>query len=192
VSGGVGRTAVCEGGVVDADTRRARFEALAPGLIEPLRRFLARRTDAATAEDALADTLLVCWRRVDELPEDPLPWAYGVARNALANAERGRRRQQRVAARIASSDPPPLTTPGPEAGDDRVTTALAALPAADQELLRLWAWEQLGPAEIATVLDVTPNAVSIRLHRARQKLKEQLRKIEAGAGHEESTERREP
>jgi RNA polymerase sigma-70 factor (ECF subfamily) len=177
---------------VDADTRRARFEALAPGLIEPLRRFLARRTDAATAEDALADTLLVCWRRVDELPEDPLPWAYGVARNALANAERGRRRQQRVAARIASSDPPPLATPGPEDGDDRVTTALAALSSADQELLRLWAWEQLGPAEIATVLDVTPNAVSIRLHRARQKLKEQLRKIEAGAGHEGSTEGREP
>jgi RNA polymerase sigma-70 factor (ECF subfamily) len=180
--------------VVDPDTRRARFEALAPGLIEPLRRFLARRTDAATAEDVLADTLLVCWRRLDELPEDPLPWAYGVARHALANAERGRRRQQRVAARIAATDPPATSAPGPgsEAGDDRVTTALAALPTGDQELLRLWAWEQLGPAEIATVLDVTPNAVSIRLHRARRKLEEQLRKIDAAAGHEESREGREP
>ena len=42
----------------------------------------------------------------------------------------------------------------------------------EAELLRLWAWEQLGPAQIATVLDLTPNAVSIRLHRARGRFKE--------------------
>jgi RNA polymerase sigma-70 factor, ECF subfamily len=41
------------------ESRRDRFEEVAPGLIEPLRRFLARRTDAATAEDVLAETLLV-------------------------------------------------------------------------------------------------------------------------------------
>ena len=51
---------------VDPETRRERFEAVAPGLIEPLRRFLSRRTDPATADDVLADTLLVCWRRFDE------------------------------------------------------------------------------------------------------------------------------
>ena len=77
-------------------TRRERFEALAPGLIEPLRRFLARRTDPATADDVLADTLLVCWRRLDDVPDEALPWAYGVARNCLANAERSGRRQERA------------------------------------------------------------------------------------------------
>ena len=91
---------MCEAGGVDAQTRRERFEELAPDLIEPLRRFLARRTDAATADDVLSETLLVCWRRLEELPDEPLPWAYAVARNCLANAERGARRQQRVAARI--------------------------------------------------------------------------------------------
>ena len=40
--------------------------------------------------------------------------------------------------------------------------------------------------EIATMLDVTPNAVSIRLLRAREKLKAEIGKIEAGAGHEQS------
>ena len=101
------------------DARRERFEAIAPALVEPLRRYLARRTDPATADDVLAETLLVCWRRLDELPDDPLPWSYGVARNCLANAERGVRRQQRLAAKIAVVDPPADSVPGP--GDDAGT-----------------------------------------------------------------------
>jgi RNA polymerase sigma-70 factor (ECF subfamily) len=178
--------------VEDEAGRRARFEELAPTLVEPLRRFLARRVDPATADDVLSDTLLVCWRRLDELPEDPLPWAYGVARNCLANAQRGSRRQQRLAARISVVDPPTQTTDGPEPPDDTLTDALAALRPDDAELLRLWAWEQLTPAEIATVLGITSNAASIRLHRARGKLKDQLRKAGPVSGHEESREGRRP
>jgi RNA polymerase sigma-70 factor (ECF subfamily) len=163
---------------------RERFEALAVEVVEPVRRFLARRTDPDTADDVLADTLLVCWRRLDELPEEPLPWVYGVARHALANAQRGVRRQRRLAARISVVDPPREVTATDPEPDPRVTEAVDRLRPEDAELLRLWAWEQLSPAEIATVLGVTPNAASIRLHRARQKVKEQLRKIDAGSGHE--------
>ncbi len=175
---------------VSIDERRARFEALAPGLIEPLRRYLARRTDPTTADDVLADTMLVCWRRLDDVPDEALPWAYGVARNCLANVERSGRRQQRLAAKIAVVDPPTESMPGPGEHDDALAEALDALRAEDAELLRLWAWEQLAPGEIATVLGITANAASIRLHRAREKLREQLRKIEASAGHEESREGR--
>jgi len=169
------------------ESRRERFEAVAPGLIEPLRRFLARRTDPTTADDVLAETLLVCWRRVQDLPEEPLPWAYGVARNCLLNAQRSARRQDRVAARLAAE---PVDAGPPE--DASLHEALARLRPDDAELLRLWAWEQLTPAEIATVLDVTPNAASIRLHRARQRLKDQLRKTAGAAGHEGSREGRRP
>ena len=161
--------------VTDAG-RRARFEAVAGLVTEPVRRFLARRTDAETADDVLADTLLVCWRRLDDVPDgdEALPWAYGVARHALANAERSARRQRRLAYRITVVDPPSETAAEEEQPDDRVALALARLRPDEAELLRLWAWEQLGPAEIATVLDLTPNAVSIRLHRARGRLKEIL------------------
>ncbi|ABL83475.1 MULTISPECIES: sigma-70 family RNA polymerase sigma factor [unclassified Nocardioides] len=171
------------------ESRRDRFEEVAPGLIEPLRRFLARRTDPATAEDVLAETLLVCWRRAEELPADPLPWAYAVARNCLRNAERAVRRQQRVAARIATVDPPAEATSAIEPDQD-VRDALLRMRADDAELLRLWAWEQLEPAEIAVVLGITANAASVRLHRARTKLADQLGKTGAGAGHEESREGR--
>ena len=172
------------------DDRRARFEEIAPALMEPLRRYLARRTDPATADDVLADTLLVCWRRLDELPEDPLPWAYAVARNCLANARRGARRQDRLAARISVVDPPRETAPGPGEGDDVLAGAMARLRPEDAELLHLWAWEQLAAGEIAVVLGITPNAASIRLHRAREKLRTELRKVAATAGHEESREGR--
>ena len=177
-------TAVWHGGGVTSEPRQARFESVAAEVVEPLRRFLARRTDTATADDVLADTLLVCWRRIDEVPDEALPWAYGVARLCLANAERSARRQRRVSERLGAQ---PVSEPGEH---DALHEALARLPAADAELLRLWAWERLGPAEIAVVLDVSPNAAGLRLHRAREKLRDELRKIGLGAGHEGSTEGR--
>lgn len=169
------------------ESRRDRFEEVAPGLIEPVRRYLARRTDPETAEDVLAETLLVCWRRATELPDQPLPWVYAVARNCLRNAERSARRQERVAARImalpADAEPP---------DDPALDVALAALRPEEAELLRLWAWEQLTPAEIGAVLGITPNAASTRLTRARKKLSDRLRKSAGAAGHEESREGRRP
>jgi RNA polymerase sigma-70 factor, ECF subfamily len=171
-----------------------RFEALARQLVDPLRRFLARRADAETADDVLADTLLVCWRRLDDIPDEPLPWAYGVARNCLANALRSDRRQARAAAKLAAIDPPRAVEPGPADGDPDLAEALVALPETDAELLRLWAWEQLTPAEIAEVLEITANAASVRLHRAKGKLRAELEdrlgKKDAAAGHEESREGR--
>jgi RNA polymerase sigma-70 factor (ECF subfamily) len=184
---------MCEGwGVAEEhpDDARERFEALAAEVVEPVRRFLARRTDPDTADDVLAETLLVCWRRLDDVPDNALPWVYGVARNCLANVQRGDRRQVRLAARITVVDPPRETEREADGPDERVTAALAALRPDEADLLRLWAWEQLGPAEIAEVLGITPNAASIRLHRARGKFVEELRKIDGGAGHEEAREGR--
>jgi RNA polymerase sigma-70 factor (ECF subfamily) len=165
-------------------SRTDRFDALARECIEPVRRYLARRTDAETAADVLGDTMLVAWRRFDDVPAEPLPWLYGVARNCLANAERGVRRRARLAARLADQPTEP------EAPDtDHLREALEQLGDLERELVRLWAWEQLTAAEIATVVGLTPNAVSIRLTRARQHLRELLaapRKSGDLAGHEGS------
>ena len=49
-------------------------------------------------------------------------------------------------------DPPPEATREPDEGDERVGAALAALRPEEAELLRLWAFEQLGPSEIAQTL----------------------------------------
>jgi RNA polymerase sigma-70 factor, ECF subfamily len=167
--------------------RHAAFERRAREIVEPVRRFLARRTDPATADDVLSEVMLVLWRRSAEVPDDLLPWTYRVAANCLANAERGARRQRRLAGRIATLDPPAEVLP--EAPDfELVHRALQRLKPSDAEVLRLWAWEQLTTAEIAVVLDLTPNAAAVRLHRARERFKRLIGKQASAEGHERETE----
>ena len=79
--------------------------------------------------------------------------------------------------------------PGPP-DDAELHAALARLRPEEAELLRLWAWEQLTPAEIGTVLGISANAASTRLTRAKNKLSDLMRKSQVGAGHEGSREGR--
>jgi RNA polymerase sigma-70 factor, ECF subfamily len=165
----------------DDAARRRHFEEMVAAVYEPVQRYLLRRTDPSTADDVLGDVLLVLWRRLDAVPADAvLPWAYGVARGCLANSRRSAVRQERVVQRLAHQP----AAAEPEI-DEALTEALRALPDADRELLRLWAWEQLAPREIALALGISANAASIRLHRAKQKLREQVlaRKDGKGSGH---------
>lgn len=149
-------------------TREQRFEDLMAEVYGPLQRFLRRRT--AEADDVLADTMLVLWRRLDDVPPDAvLPWSYGVARGCLQNAGRADERRWRLLRKLATEPDPP-----PPDEDPELAEALARLPAPDREVLRLWAWEQLPPREMAVVLGITPNAASIRLHRATTKLRTAL------------------
>ncbi|MEX0864956.1 MAG: sigma-70 family RNA polymerase sigma factor [Acidimicrobiia bacterium] len=151
--------------------RRRRFEALAEMVFDPLQRYLRRRLGPEDAADVLSDTLLVIWRRLDEVPtDDPLPWCYGVARRTMANHRRGRRRHLQLVTRLEAEPAPPPVEVGVDDGDPDLIEALDRLRAADQEILRLWAWEGLEPRELAPVLGLTVNAATIRLSRARKKL----------------------
>jgi RNA polymerase sigma-70 factor (ECF subfamily) len=167
--------------------RRARFEAIAEEVFEPLQRYLRRRAHPDTAEDALADVMLTVWRRLDDAPTDRiLPWCYGIARNTLANQRRGQRRHLRLIERL-EAEPGQTGEPDPAdiGADPELTTALGTLSPDDQEVLRLWAWEQLEPREIAPVLDITVNAATLRLSRARSRLADALdRQDRASSGHE--------
>lgn len=157
--------------------RTERFEHLARAVHQPVLRYLSRRTDRETAAEVLGETLTVLWRRLDDAPDGAeLAWCYGVARRCLANAERGARRRAALVARIVLLDPPPAASEARErdAGADAVRGGLERLRAEEREVLRLWAWEGLEPREIAVVLEVSANAVSIRLHRAKLRLREAM------------------
>lgn len=164
------------------------FEDVVNEVYEPLQRYLRRRTDPTTAEDVLADVLLVLWRRVDDIPAGAsLPWSYGVARGCLANSRRGADRHLRLIRRLAAEPVTAAVSPTEaDAVEDPVfDQALSSLPAGAREVLRLWAWEDLAPREIALVLGISANAASIRLHRATAKLKRELvrRKDTGTPGH---------
>src|SRR5215216_5619782 len=109
--------------------------------------YALRRSDAATADEVVADTFLVCWRRFDRVPDDDaLPWLYGVARRCLANRLRAGRRGR---ARLAPAPATPAD-PTPDAYEQRARTrevlaALADLPPKEREALQLFAWEGLAP-----------------------------------------------
>jgi RNA polymerase sigma-70 factor (ECF subfamily) len=167
--------------------RRRRFEGIAAEVFDPLQRYLRRRLDADEAQDALSDVMLTVWRRLDDAPADAvLPWCYGIARNTVANRRRGRRRHLRLVERL-EAEPQPTTEPDPaDAGPDaELSLALAGLSEDDREILRLWAWERLEPREIAPILELSVNAATLRLSRARSRLAEQLARQNPGTvGHE--------
>ncbi|MCX4817696.1 sigma-70 family RNA polymerase sigma factor [Streptomyces sp. NBC_01239] len=171
--------------------RRARFEGLAHLVVEPLHRYLLRRTSADLVEDILSETMLVLWRRIDDVPglgtdpvpdpADVLPWCYGVARGCLANARRADGRRLRLVERLVRAHE---DAPAADADHSELHAALDALGALDREVVRLWAWEGLAPRQIAEATGLTSNAVSIRLHRAKARLAAQLERKDAGRpGH---------
>lgn len=168
---------------------RYRFEMLVADVFDPLQRYLGRRLPPDQVDDVLSDTLLVMWRRLDDVPRvAALPWCYSVARQALANHRRGNRRRLALAQRLQAQ---PAPVHGGEPEDPALEIALGSLSDSDRELIHLWAWEQLEPREIAVVTGLTVNAVSLRLTRAKKKIeKEMARQNPARAGHkrDESTQ----
>ena len=171
---------------VGSEDRRQKFEAIADEVFEPLQRYLRRRAGTSDAEDALGEVLLTIWRRVDDAPSDrPLPWCYGIARRVLSNQRRSQSRHLRLIQRL-EAEPRFSTLSDPaEAGPDpELAAALASLGAQDQEVLGLWAWECLEPREIAIALDVSVNAATLRLGRAKKRLATKLsRQDRSDAGH---------
>jgi RNA polymerase sigma-70 factor (ECF subfamily) len=153
----------------------ARFEALFRAHERAVLAYTLRRTATpADAEDVAAETFTIAWRKFASIPAvEPLPWLYAVARRVLANHRRGNGRRERLAALLRVED---VATPlrAGEDVDGPAFAALASLSPADQEILRLIAWEELGNQQIAAVLGITANAVAIRLHRARARFADAL------------------
>lgn len=156
------------------ESRVERFRVLYDDAYPRVMAYALRR--ARTREDALdvvAETMLVAWRRLDQIPADQrrLPWVFGVARRVLANHYRAVARGDRLAARAAHQP----HSAAPEF--DAVHEALDALRPDHREILTLAAWDDLDNNEIAVVLGITPAAVAVRLHRARARLARELGRL---------------
>lgn len=142
---------------------------------------LRRVADAADAHDIVSETFTVAWRRLERIPsgDDSLPWLYGVARRCLANQRRRMLNQTRLVDKL-SDDPSMIginTAVVPSVEPDRVIAvreALDKLRPADREILRLAEWEELSHRHIALAVGTTENAVAVRMHRARGRLRVQL------------------
>jgi RNA polymerase sigma factor (sigma-70 family) len=147
---------------------------------------LRRVADPEDAADVLAETFLIAWRRLDQVPNEAGArlWLFGVARRVIANRHRTERRRTRLAERLAESLRTELATqPGPEVEAAEALRAIGGLGDDDRELLLLVSWEELSPGEAAKVLGISPLAARSRLHRARRRLRTLLEQSEATGRH---------
>lgn len=163
------------------DQREHVFNVLYDAHYSAVRAYAWRR-DAASADDIAAETFLVAWKRLDDVPRDAaLPWLLAVARNTHLNIQRGERRRCQREASVARLEPqvePPCVDS--DGGDDRLLPLLKQLPKADQEVLLLVAWEGLDRPAIARVLGCSRANVALRLYRARRRFQALLSETRAG------------
>ena len=143
---------------------------------QPLLRYALRRLyDHSAAEDLLAETFVVAWRRFDEIPEreQELFWLYGVAGHVLLNTLRGRQRSFRLELRLASVRE--LDQDMPRYSEQDIKLLMAALErfrSEERELLHLIYWEHLSYRDVGRVLGCSEKAAGIRVSRARQHLRQ--------------------
>jgi RNA polymerase sigma-70 factor (ECF subfamily) len=156
-----------------------RFESLYDEHRAALGAYCRRRLPRDAIDDVMAEVFATGWRRIDHIPVgSELPWLYGVARNVIANQRRSVSRRERLVARLLARTPDRqqestsnTESPGTTAP---ILDALAVLAPSDQEVLRLWAWEELTLMEIAIALGTTAHAAEMRLSRAKRRLERAL------------------
>ena len=155
--------------MVDESRFRALFVASYPALARYARH---RGLDRDEAEDLIASTFEVAWRRGDIVPDgdEALLWLYKVAFNQFRNLTRRHQRDRDLSLRLRV---PEEVAPPPEPGQftfESIRRALNQLTDNDRELILLVAGEGLTPTQAGVVLGCGAVAARTRLHRARRRL----------------------
>jgi len=148
-----------------------------------IHRYAARRLGDSIAEDVVAETFLVAFRRrgrYDPAYPNARPWLYGIATNMISRHRQAEVRLYRALARTGVD--PVVASPADDvvarvsaAGERRaLAAALARLSVADRNTLLLVAWGELSYGQAPSALRVPVCTVRSRLNRARRKVREAL------------------
>ncbi len=157
--------------------------------------YAVSRAGRQLADEVVSEVFLAAWRKVAELPDDPLPWLLVTARNVIGSEFRSAARQESLTAELRSWVSGTAADIADEVSERHaVLRALAALSEADRELLTLSAWHGLSPRDAASVAGCSVATYFVRLHRARRRLENAMAAgAESGPGHEVvAQEEREP
>jgi RNA polymerase sigma factor (sigma-70 family) len=171
----------------DRDQRERCFHSLYQEHYRSIQAYAVRRVGPGEdVSDVVAEVFTIAWRRRARIPEPPADrlWLYGVARRVVAGKLRSARRLRQLTTRLQAShavgmqpgahDQDSEQGHGQSAERDRLTAAIAGLRPAEREALTLVLWEELSHAEAARVLGCSVNAVAIRVHRAKARLRAAL------------------
>jgi RNA polymerase sigma-70 factor (ECF subfamily) len=163
---------------------REQFETMALEQLDLLYRVARRLTRReAAAEDLVQETYLRALRAYSsfDLKEFGIrPWLLRILHNLHSSRGQRESRQpqalddEQLAKVSTRSDLPPLPAGSFDGMDQQLVRAVSQLPQEYQSVLLLWALEDLSYKEIAEAVDVPIGTVMSRLHRARQRLVQQL------------------
>jgi RNA polymerase sigma-70 factor (ECF subfamily) len=159
------------------------FEAFYRRHVEAVALFLARRVaDPHTVADLVADVFLAALDSAHTYRSglgSEIGWLYGVARNTLSAESRRAVRELRLANRIGGRrllDADDVSRMedriDAEAPARRAIEAMAGLPGSERAVLELVAIDQLSVGEAAVALGIRQGTARVRLHRARQALRQ--------------------
>jgi RNA polymerase sigma-70 factor (ECF subfamily) len=167
-----------------------QFEALALEQLDMLYRIARRMTrDPHKAEDLVQETYLRAFRSSGDFDLQQFgirPWLVRIMHNLQVSRGQRERRQpasvedEHLETAAMTIDALPASTW--EGMDQQLKRAFDGLPEEYQTAMHLWAIEELSYKEIADALDVPLGTVMSRLHRARQRLSEQLKEYATREG----------
>ena len=141
---------------------------------------LRRCRDPHAAHDLTAETFAQAWlsraRFRDEARGSAGPWLFGIARHVLLVSVRRRRLERSASDRLGVLDAGgrQAAAEPDEAWLDGLDEALAHLPEAQQDAIRLRIVDDLGYDEAAERLETTPQAVRARVSRGLSTLRKHL------------------
>lgn len=153
------------------NSERERFERIFRANHLMVHAFARRRVAAEAVDDVASETFTVAWRRLDDIPDDPLPWLLGVARNVVGTARRGEARRLRLQTRAQADYQALVEEREPKLDSGLVNAALERLNERDREALTLVGWDGLTPTQAAAAIGIPANRFRVRLHRAGRRLR---------------------
>lgn len=139
-------------------------------------KYLVRRVDKSDVEELASRIFEIAWLKRAQAPEGfELPWVYRIAGHVVANHRRAKLAESNFMLRLMPADFSP-SAEDLAVFDLELSKAWRKLSAFEREIIALSAFEGLSNLEIAKVLEITANAASQRLTKARAKLRENLSK----------------
>lgn len=141
-----------------------------------LRRYALRRVGEHAADDVVQAVFVVAWRRREEIPEEVLPWLYGVAWHEVLKAKASAGRLERLRGRLTAIRSEQRVPDMQDVVADAAWAQefLSTLSPTDSELLRLVAWEDLDVTTAAHIVGLKPGTAHVRLHRLRRRVTARL------------------
>lgn len=169
---------------------RTRFAELFDAAYDAVLRYATHHVGSMDAEDIVAETFLIAWRRRFDIPHDSTPWLIGVARNLLFQRFRSDRRWTALTTELRRTPEEGLEADEQDQFVERhhVLTTLAGLSEQDRELLILTGWDGFSPRQAAAVLDCSASTARVRLHRARRRFADLLAQTDGQVAHENQTQ----